>query len=331
MQPTLLNHPSPGRWANAGLLHGVATEAKRRNPHAAIGYRFERIAQHLPTRTSFAPSHLVHELRQACIDTVGPTETFDIFVNCFVGRSYPLVLPILAAPDAPSLVRRLEAVENLTPRVAHTILIGAGESWVELHQLRNDVALAATASYAIGYWGMILGLFTAAGYRDLVLTSQGTAHPTVIYADGKLSGNAHTALSLMRHARLAWRKRDPFVPASLHPVVAVSASIVIERITRAISSAMECGSPSPSLQKIAAMTHRSIRSVQRDLISSWTSLRDIRSSVRMRQAALLLAEPNVTLREVAFNSGFSDAPHLVREFNRVVGLTPQNYRMMYRM
>ncbi len=331
MQPvTTSEHRSTAKWADASLFHAVAMEAARRHPSAISGFSFERFAPHFPTRTGLVPTRLLHDLRQACIDSVGPAATFNIYANCLLGRSYPFSMPLVTAPNAASLVRRIQAVEELTPRISTTTLIDDGDRWVELQQRRHDAAMAGTVNYSIAYWGMIVGLFAAAGYRDLVLVSQDTIDSQTICVNGTLREGALTALPSMQLARLAWRARDPITP-TVDAIATVTESPMIGHFALAISSAIESGSPLPSLETLALLAHRSARSVQRDLTSIWTTLRDIRMSVRMQRVTLLLAESSQTLAEVAFNSGFSDAPHLAREFKRVVGLTPERYRMMCRM
>ncbi len=326
------NHQSPGEWADAGLLHGVATEAVRRCPRAVSEYSLKRMAPHSPSRTSLAPSNLVHELRQTCIDTIGPAGTFDIFANCFLGRSYPLLLPLIFAPDASSLLRRLRAVENLTPRVATTTLTGNGDYWIDIRQVRNDMDIAATTSYGVGYWGMIVGIFRAAGYKGLKLYSNDGVAITVIYNDDAFCIESLKALPRTQEARLTWRTRTQPSSPALSIVSPLVDSPMVDRIADIMCCALDAGSPVPSLTEIAKMTYCSTRSVQRRLTSVWITLRDISLSARIHRATLMLSGcDDWSLTDIACDSGFSDAPHFAREFKRVAGLTPENYRTMYRL
>ena len=49
-------------------------------------------------------------------------------------------------------------------------------------------------------------------------------------------------------------------------------------------------------------------------------------SERIRRARGLLSKPDLSLRDVAFAVGFSDASHLNRVFRKFVGVTPTAFR-----
>lgn len=50
------------------------------------------------------------------------------------------------------------------------------------------------------------------------------------------------------------------------------------------------------------------------------------NGVRIRQAKLLMADPNVTLRAIAHQVGFEDEKYFARQFKRVEGISPGEYR-----
>ena len=50
---------------------------------------------------------------------------------------------------------------------------------------------------------------------------------------------------------------------------------------------------------------------------------------RLRHAKLLLQTSFLTIKEIMVHSGFNDASHFVRDFKRVYGKTPTQYRSSY--
>jgi len=61
-----------------------------------------------------------------------------------------------------------------------------------------------------------------------------------------------------------------------------------------------------------------------------TSVGDELRRLRLQAAASVIAEPRGTLSQVAHEGGFSDEPHLCRDFRRVAGMTPGRFRRLVR-
>lgn len=49
-------------------------------------------------------------------------------------------------------------------------------------------------------------------------------------------------------------------------------------------------------------------------------------SLRMQQAAMLLTTTFLSVKEIVSRAGFTDESHFVRDFKRLYGLTPSEYR-----
>lgn len=49
-------------------------------------------------------------------------------------------------------------------------------------------------------------------------------------------------------------------------------------------------------------------------------------SLRMQQAAMLLTTTFLSVKEIVSRVGFTDESHFVRDFKRLYGLTPSEYR-----
>lgn len=68
------------------------------------------------------------------------------------------------------------------------------------------------------------------------------------------------------------------------------------------------------------------RTVQRRLSDHGLSYRDLVSRCRMRRARELLAEPDMTVRQVGQALGYASTPQFTRAFKACLGATPQEFR-----
>jgi AraC-like DNA-binding protein len=68
------------------------------------------------------------------------------------------------------------------------------------------------------------------------------------------------------------------------------------------------------------------RKLQRVLKAEGTSFRDIRERFLETRARALLAEPNLTIQEIAHSLGYSEVNSFRRAFRQWTGLSPNAYR-----
>lgn len=81
-----------------------------------------------------------------------------------------------------------------------------------------------------------------------------------------------------------------------------------------------------SATTVARALHMSVRTLQRKLVASGTTFRDLSDTVRSNLAQGYLADPNVSSAEVAFLLGFSDPSSFTRAFRRWTGVSPRRWR-----
>jgi len=81
-----------------------------------------------------------------------------------------------------------------------------------------------------------------------------------------------------------------------------------------------------SAADIARKLHVSIRTLQRKLVAAGTTFREVSESVRGQVAVNYLANPKVSIAEVAFLLGFSDPSSFNRAFRRWTGESPGRWR-----
>ncbi len=82
----------------------------------------------------------------------------------------------------------------------------------------------------------------------------------------------------------------------------------------------------PSLGPVARRLHMSTRTLQRRLGAAGTSYQALVDAVRLEHAIDLLADPSLSLAEIAFRLGFSGSSAFHRAFRKWTGTTPLRHR-----
>jgi AraC-like DNA-binding protein len=82
----------------------------------------------------------------------------------------------------------------------------------------------------------------------------------------------------------------------------------------------------PMLDVLGWMVDISPRTLKRQLHAAGTSYTGILDRVRFDTACDMLAVPEITIREIAHELGYSDTNNFVRSFRRMMGVTPGDHR-----
>lgn len=125
------------------------------------------------------------------------------------------------------------------------------------------------------------------------------------------SADAALARLLEEHARVLARR----VPSAASPFLA--------EVQKAIASAPDEGG---SAADVARALNVSVRTLQRKLVASGTTFREVSNAVRGQLAEGYLADSTVSIAEVAFLLGFSDQSSFNRAFRRWTGKSPGRWR-----
>lgn len=125
------------------------------------------------------------------------------------------------------------------------------------------------------------------------------------------SGDAALVALLEEHARIL-AQRTPRATAGF-----------AEEVRRAIAGTLSKGA---SAQQVARALNLSVRSLQRRLDASDTTFRDLAEDVRVQLAEGYLANPGVSISEVAVLLGFSEQSAFNRAFRRWTGESPGRWR-----
>ncbi|MDX6694711.1 MAG: two-component system, response regulator YesN [Blastocatellia bacterium] len=115
------------------------------------------------------------------------------------------------------------------------------------------------------------------------------------------------------------RQVDGSAPVVLRPLDA--------RVRQAMAFIEENYRRDLSLEKVAAVVHLSIWYLCH-LFKSETGETPVRylKAIRMRQAEALLKDSSLSIKEVMNKVGMGDQSHFAKDFKRVYGLTPSQFR-----
>lgn len=81
-----------------------------------------------------------------------------------------------------------------------------------------------------------------------------------------------------------------------------------------------------SLDEVAKVIHVSPRTLKRQLAARGTSYSSLLDELRRERATMLVRAGELTVDEVAFRLGYSDAANFIRAFRRWTGMTPKAFR-----
>jgi len=98
-------------------------------------------------------------------------------------------------------------------------------------------------------------------------------------------------------------------------------------VLKALTTALPEGG---SAVAVASVLHVSVRTLQRKLVSEGTTFREVLEAARSQLAQAYLADPKVSVGEVAALLGFSDPSSFNRAFRRWTGHTPGRWRRQAR-
>lgn len=99
--------------------------------------------------------------------------------------------------------------------------------------------------------------------------------------------------------------------------------LIAAQVERVLEGA---GPAIPALDDVAAQLRLSRRTLVRRLESRGHSFRELAERVRKRRASSLLADPSLSVSEVAYRLGYSDQANFGRAFRRWFGASPRRYR-----
>lgn len=162
-------------------------------------------------------------------------------------------------------------------------------------------------------FGMLIGLLRGIGIEGLSagVDPEGEA----VFDRGWLSAPGNDDLSVW-WLRWSGELAEPPVPSTTYETLSARIGATVEADPLRNWPGAE----------IASLLGLSSRSLQRRLQDEDASFREVVREARGRVAASLLLSGERPLSTVGFQAGYADQAHFTREFKRLTGLTPAQYR-----
>ncbi len=104
---------------------------------------------------------------------------------------------------------------------------------------------------------------------------------------------------------------------------------VVNRVRRHIIKDLASGTLSK--QAVADKMHMSARNLQLKLAAENTTFQDTLDSTRKNLATGYMQQSHLSITEIAYLLGFSDASNFTRAFRRWYGASPRDYRIEHRI
>lgn len=127
---------------------------------------------------------------------------------------------------------------------------------------------------------------------------------------------------------------DPDTSRDLQPVIThmMQQRTVHQRFSSVVRSMITASTEAPpTMERVAHDLHVDTRTLRRRLAAEGTSYRSLLGDARASMAANLLADPRLTIDNVATRLGYHDAAALSKAFHRWFGQSPGTFRSAKRM
>ena len=82
----------------------------------------------------------------------------------------------------------------------------------------------------------------------------------------------------------------------------------------------------PEFDEVARMVNLHPQTLRRRLANEGTTFKDLKDDVRRASAVYLIQRSSLSIEEVAYRAGFSEASAFIRAFRRWTGQTPMDFR-----
>ena len=244
---------------------------------------------------------------------------------------------LLSAPDAVSLIDRWRRLQSYVHSRHRVELVKFSAAGVALQHRSLTPGELPHAFEDLVVLGVLLALLEAIGLVDVSAEIGGkSVYPVTVESDlRQLVKDFRTA-----HWRIRWNPhRPPSAATGLAAAPGNRSALPPANLCDSLpwpETARRCAVILSSdllqqhtLAELARSLGSSTRSLQRTLTAAGLSYSSITSEVRLRAAAWWLLESRLPIAEVGFVSGYSDQPHLTRDFKRRIGLTPGLYRLSF--
>ena len=220
------------------------------------------------------------------------------------------VLSNAAQPDM--LIDKWQRLERYSHAVNRTDMFFESANALFCHRYAERGVPPTAAENAL-IAGFLVGTCGLAGARGIRLDIDGQ---TFEASDLRSAGPVRQGGATFR---ITWEKwKPPLLPQSQQGAVLTG-----ERLKMLIAGDV---ARSWSLDEIARLMAKSVRSLQRELSVEGVTFSTALRGARIVEAARLLREDGASLAEIGYCCGYADQPHFQRDFRRALNMSPGDYR-----
>lgn len=317
--------PSHGRVLRAGappqinatLAHVLLAALARRVSPGWWSAERGALAGRLSTNATQTPVGPLDEVLTRYHAEAGSEALLTLGQESITGVFTPALALFREAPTPREAFDRWHAIQRLGHHPQVSLFEPQSDQLVRVRRVAPDGAPKETAR-ELAMCGLISALLEDMGCRNV---SVGLVLPhgmATLQARGAINPEAAARITSARSWLIRWDRHQPRPALTDDPPPAFAWKPLIGRVWTHLGSA-------PSLPVLARTLGRSPRTLQRRLAEAGLSLDVLRTARRVQEACRLIAEGR-PLATCAAEAGFSDASHMGREFRRLVGLTPGQFR-----
>lgn len=120
------------------------------------------------------------------------------------------------------------------------------------------------------------------------------------------------------------RVLDDYTERLLKQMPAPAAATLSERVRSELQETLTGGIP--TAEEVAQSLHMSVRTLHRNLQQEGATFSELLNQLRQERATSYLADPDISISEVAFLLGFAELSSFYRAFKRWTNATPAEFR-----
>ncbi|WP_224362130.1 helix-turn-helix domain-containing protein [Hyalangium versicolor] len=302
---------------NATLAHVLLAALARRVPPGWWSVERGALAGQLSTHTTQTPVGPLDEVLTRYHAEAGSEAVFRLGVESIRGVFTPALALFREAPAPRDAFERWHAIQQLGRHPQLSLFEPQSDELVRVRRVAHNGA-PREHSRELAMCGLISALLEDMGCRNVsvgLVLPQGV---TTLQARGAINAEAAARITNANSWLIRW-DRHVSSPAQVDaPPPAFAWKPLVGRVWTQLGEA-------PTLPALARVLGRSPRTLQRRLAEAGLSLDALRGARRVQEACRLISEGQ-PLATCAMQAGFSDVSHMGREFRRLIGLTPGQFR-----
>ncbi|MEZ5295606.1 MAG: helix-turn-helix transcriptional regulator [Ilumatobacteraceae bacterium] len=265
-------------------------------------------------------------LRRLC-DEAGPAAVLLAGRHLDAVATEPILLALLNSETVDVVVDKLDRLNRFLHSTHRHRVIESGEHQIEIEH-RSTTGEPPTAAESLFVCGIYLELFARIGCRDLTCAfPDAPTSDRIVYRSGLAHDVPATDTGRWRiswsgiDARRPLAGLDDLLLRTLPPDLTASptASAVDDVVATDLARGWRLGD-------VAAAMTMSPRTLQRRLRDEGTTLSDTVRTTRIEAAQRLLRDPDRSITDIGYVTGFADTAHFSRTFTRACGQTPTVWR-----